>query len=67
MQNIDQMTNLEKVQAMEQLWESLTRGQDLPASPTWHADELNERTSRIRDGKTSYTSLDQLKGRGARK
>jgi hypothetical protein len=65
MQNLDEMTNLEKIQAMEQLWESLTQNQQMPTSPSWHAVELASRTEKIREGKTGYTDLDRLKERGA--
>jgi hypothetical protein len=65
MQNLDEMTNLEKIQAMEQLWESLTQNQQIPTSPSWHAVELTSRIAKIREGKTGYTDLDQLKERGA--
>lgn len=66
MQDINQMTDLEKIQAMEQLWESLTRGQRMPEPPEWHGDELKKRSAKIREGQASYTSLDQLKERGAK-
>jgi|NGEPerStandDraft_5_1074534.scaffolds.fasta_scaffold06186_3 hypothetical protein len=65
MQNIDRMTDLEKVHVMEQLWESLTRGQNLPEPPEWHRGELQKRTAKIQEGKVSYTSLNKLKERGA--
>ncbi|WP_417513523.1 addiction module protein [Marinobacter sp.] len=64
MQNIDRMTDLEKVHAMEQLWEALTRNQNLPEPPEWHQAELRKRTAKIQEGKVSYTSLNKLKERG---
>lgn len=67
MQDINQMTELEKVHAMEQLWDSLTRGREIPESPEWHAEELQKRSVRINEGRSGYLSLDQLKERGVRK
>ncbi|MGO2134608.1 MAG: addiction module protein [Marinobacter sp.] len=65
MQNIDRMTDLEKVHAMEQLWESLTRDESLPEPPEWHRGELQRRTAKIQEGKVNYTNLDELKERSA--
>ncbi len=67
MQDINQMTELEKVHAMEQLWDSLTRGRSIPESPEWHAEELQKRTARISEGQSKYLSLDQLRERGVKK
>ena len=39
---IKQMTQAQKIQAMEELWESLSRDEDQLDSPTWHADVLEE-------------------------
>lgn len=66
MQNIDRMTKLEKVQAMERLWESLTSNQNLPEPPEWHQAELQKRTARIQEGSVRYTSLSKLKERGVK-
>ncbi len=66
MQNIDRMTDLEKVHAMEQLWESLTRGQNVPEPPEWHRGELQKRSAKIQEGKVSYTSPDKFQGRCAK-
>lgn len=64
MDNVDRMTSLEKIRAMEQLWDALTRDSELPASPHWHGEELQRRASRIQENKLNYLSLDQLKERG---
>lgn len=64
MDNVDRMTSLEKIRAMEQLWDALTRDSELPASPHWHGEELQRRASRIHENKVNYLSLDQLKERG---
>jgi hypothetical protein len=42
MLSIKQMSWAEKVQAMEELWESLSRDDDRLESHSWHADALEE-------------------------
>lgn len=64
MDNVDRMTSLEKIRAMEKLWDALTRDSELPASPHWHGEELQRRASRIQENQVNYLSLDQLKERG---
>ena len=40
---LDQMTTAEKLQALEQIWDALSRKPDEVPSPAWHADILAER------------------------
>ena len=40
MPSIKQMSWAGKVQAMEELWESLSQDEDQLESPSWHADVL---------------------------
>ena len=39
---INQMTRAQKLQAMEELWESLSGDEERLNSPTWHGDALEE-------------------------
>jgi len=39
---INQMTRAQKLEAMEELWESLSRDEGQLDSPAWHADALEE-------------------------
>jgi len=64
MNAIDEMTDLEKIQAMEQLWSSLTTNNRMPEPPEWHSSILASRAKSIGEGKTAYTSLSALKERG---
>ncbi|WP_431475369.1 addiction module protein [Marinobacter sp. KM021] len=61
---INQMTDIEKIQAMEQLWQSLTVNNQMPEPPEWHGRILAERAQAIEEGKTQYTSLAAMKERG---
>jgi len=61
---IDEMTDIEKVRAMEQLWQSLTVNNQLPELPEWHGRVLAERAQAVKEGRVQYTSLATLKERG---
>jgi len=47
---LDQMTTAEKLQAMEDLWNSLTRSEFEYDSPAWHETVLAEREERLARG-----------------
>ena len=52
---LDALTVAEKVQLLEQVWQSLCSQPDSIASPDWHADVLMKRRQRLLDG--SATSI----------
>ncbi len=58
---ISKMTVLERIQTMEQLWDSLLHDQECLPSPAWHKDVLSERGRRIESGEAKFLSLDDLK------
>jgi hypothetical protein len=47
---LDALTVEEKVQLLEQVWQSLCCQPDAFASPDWHADVLVQRRQRLLDG-----------------
>lgn len=47
---IHQMSRLEKLSAMEALWEDLSRDEQSLESPAWHADALRETERRVAAG-----------------
>jgi outer membrane protein TolC len=47
---IKQMSQAEKLKAMEELWESLSNEADRFESPAWHADALRETQQRYDAG-----------------
>jgi sugar-specific transcriptional regulator TrmB len=47
---IKKMSWDEKLRAMEELWESLSREESRLESPAWHRQALRETTSRYRTG-----------------
>jgi len=47
---IHQMSRLEKLSAMEALWEDLSRDEPALQSPAWHEDALRETERRVAAG-----------------
>ena len=58
---LSEMTLEEKLQAMEALWEDLSRTPDLIESPTWHEDILREREQRLAAGEAKFVDWDEAK------
>ncbi len=59
---IEKMSTIERLQAMEKLWDSLCNKEEIE-SPEWHKDILQERKMKIEKGEAEYISLEDLKGR----
>jgi hypothetical protein len=60
---LDQMTVEEKLRAIEEIWQDLSRNPEDVPSPEWHRDVLREREERLRSGLTEFIDLDELKKR----
>jgi putative addiction module component (TIGR02574 family) len=58
---IQKMTVVERLQAMEQLWDALSRDPESVPSPEWHRDVLLERKKRAERGEAKFLTLDQLR------
>jgi hypothetical protein len=48
---IEKMSRAEKIQAMEALWEDLSRSDAAVESPPWHRDVLRETEARVAAGR----------------
>ena len=59
---IEEMSVAERLQAIDQLWDSLTRHDEIP-SPDWHQDVLLDRKARVQRGEAKFITLDQLRSR----
>ncbi len=57
--DLDQMTTEEKLVAMEELWEDLSR-RKVPV-PQWHKDILDERQGLIDEGKAEFIDWETAK------
>ena len=61
--DIERMSVTERLQAMDQLWDSLTRDSDEVSSPDWHQDVLADRKARAQRGEAKFITLAQLRSR----
>lgn len=60
---LDEMTAVEKLRAIEEIWADLQRvPEDLPP-PGWHADVLAAREYRVREGTSRFSDWDSAKAR----
>ena len=60
---IERMSVAERLQAMDQLWDSLTRDSDEIPSPEWHQEVLADRKARAQRGEAKFLTMDQLRSR----
>ncbi len=58
---LSEMTLEEKLQAMEALWDDLSRDPDSLESPAWHEDVLRERQERLNTGEAGFMDWEQAK------
>lgn len=60
---LEGMSVTERLQVMDQLWDSLTREGDEIPSPDWHQDVLVDRKARALRGEAKFLTLAQLRSR----
>lgn len=60
---IEAMSVAERLQAIEQLWDSLGRQPEPIESPRWHAEVLEQRRKRAEAGEARFLTLEQLRDR----
>jgi putative addiction module component (TIGR02574 family) len=58
---IKKMSRIERLQAIEALWDSLIDEDSEIKSPEWHRDVLEERKRKIESGKAEFISLEKLR------
>jgi len=58
---LDTMTKAEKLQAMEELWQDLSRVEDEVESPDWHLEILKQRESQLKEGKDEFIPWEKAK------
>lgn len=58
---ISKMSRIERLAAMETLWDSLLREEVEVDSPDWHHEILQERKRKIESGKAEFISLEKLR------
>ena len=60
---LSSMTVAEKLDAMEQLWNSLQNDPVSESSPAWHEEILNERRQQMECGETVFSSFAEVADR----
>ncbi len=60
---IKKMSIIERLQTMEELWNSLCQEESDIESPKWHKDILEERRKKIEKGEAKFISLEELKSK----
>ncbi len=58
---LDSMTTAQKLQAMEELWDDLSRSEEGVESPDWHRVILEERESQLGQGEDHFVSWEAAK------
>jgi hypothetical protein len=58
---LKQMTQAEKLMAMEAIWEDLSRDEAAFESPAWHREELAATEERVKAGKEQFIDWEQAK------
>lgn len=59
--DMGKLTRVDKLRAMEELWEDLTRFGDEYPSPEWHGDVLRKREEAVRDGTDEFIPWEDAK------
>ncbi len=59
--DVQSMTVVEKLEAMEMLWDDLCRNAGELESPAWHEKILQAREEQLRQGKDKFEDWDQAK------
>ncbi len=58
---LDKMTTLDKLRALQRIWDDLQRKpEDIP-SPSWHGDVLQAREERIKEGSSKFLDWSEAK------
>ena len=60
---IERMSIAERLQTIEQIWDSLYPNAERVPSPEWHAAILADRKTRAERGEARFLTLDQLRSR----
>ena len=60
---IKHMSQTERLQAMELLWDSLTLAPEQVESPAWHEAVLSDRLAKVEAGQGKFLTLSEVKER----
>ena len=65
-QELSRLTNAERIELLNAVWESIENKDEEIESPAWHFEVLAEREAEIESGKAKFLTLDELKERFGR-
>jgi putative addiction module component (TIGR02574 family) len=65
-QELSQLTNAERIELLNAVWESIENKDEEIESPAWHGEVLAQREAEIASGEAKFLSLDELKERFGR-
>lgn len=60
---IQKMSSVERLSAMEALWDAMCHEEKEPTSPDWHGELLETRRAKIASGEAKFVSLEEAKKR----
>lgn len=60
---LDKMTTMDKLRALEKIWDDLQRKPADVPSPSWHGDVLQARKGRIQEGSSQFLDWSEAKNR----
>ena len=58
---IKKMNTIERLQAMEALWDSILYEEGETDTPEWHKEIIEERKRKIEKGKAEFITIEKLK------
>ena len=61
---IKKMSTIERLRAMEELWDALCHEDKGIESPEWHGTILEKMRRKIETGEAEFLSIEELKARG---
>ena len=61
--DMGRLTRTEKLRAMEEIWEDLSRSAEEYPSPDWHGEILRDREKALKTGKEEFVPWEEAKRR----
>lgn len=58
---LEEMSLSEKLGLIEHVWESLVKHESDLSSPPWHEDILSARLKKVKEGKSEFISLEEVR------
>lgn len=60
---ISKMSNRERLQSMEALWDAICQDSEGLQTPEWHGRVLGERKQRLESGEAKFVSIEEARER----